>query len=76
LSNGLPGKGMGVTSRAAKGFLKKRILTKSFLELHVNSPQVFVPQHEVSEDGIALKLGKFYGLQSITSIKLVPNHIV
>jgi hypothetical protein len=63
LSNGLPGKGMGVTSRAAKGFLKKRILTKSFLELHVNSPQVFVPQHEVSEDGIALKLGKLYCVQ-------------
>jgi hypothetical protein len=57
LSNGLPGKGMGATSRAAKGFLTKRILTKSFLELRVDSPQVIVPQHESIYDSIALKLG-------------------
>ena len=31
LSNGLPGKGMGATSRAATGFIKKRIQTRSFL---------------------------------------------
>jgi hypothetical protein len=59
LSNGLPGKGMGATSRAAKGFLKKRILTKSFLELHVDSPQVLIPQHEAVADGITLKLGMY-----------------
>jgi hypothetical protein len=58
LSNGLPGKGMGATSRAAKGFLTKRILTRSFLEFHVDSPQVLLPQHESVLDGIALKLGK------------------
>ena len=57
LSNGLPGKGMGATSRAAKGFLSKRIQTKSFLELHIDSPQVIVPQHENSDKGFALKLG-------------------
>jgi hypothetical protein len=59
LSNGLPGKGMGATSRAAKGFLSKRILTKSFLELRVDSPQVIVPQHEASCDGVILKLGEW-----------------
>lgn len=60
LSNGLPGKGMGVTSRAAKGFISKRILTKSFLEFQNDSPQVFVPQHELSTDGVSLKLGRFW----------------
>lgn len=35
LSNGLPGKGMGVTSKAAKGFINKRIQTQSFLELSI-----------------------------------------
>ena len=57
LSNGLPGKGMGVTSRAAKGFISKRILTRSFLEFQNDSPQVFVPHHELSAHGISLKLG-------------------
>jgi hypothetical protein len=58
LSNGLPGKGMGVTSRAAKGFISRRIQTKSFLQLRIDSPQVFVPQHERAVQGLALKLGK------------------
>lgn len=57
LSNGLPGKGMGATSRAAKGFIEKRILTKSFLELSIDSPQIVVPQHECLHGGIMLKLG-------------------
>jgi hypothetical protein len=59
LSNGLPGKGMGATSRAAKGFIEKRILTKSFLELCIDSPQVIVPQHECLHGVIMLKLGTF-----------------
>lgn len=59
LSNGLPGEGMGVTSRAAKGFISKRIQTRSFLQLRINSPQIFIPQHEMSEYGLALKLGTF-----------------
>jgi hypothetical protein len=57
LSNGLPGKGMGATSRAAKGFISRRIQTRSFLQLRVNSPQIFVPQHEMAEQGLGLKLG-------------------
>ena len=61
LSNGLPGKGMGATSRAAKGFISKRILTKSFLEVCVDSPKVIVPQHESLEGGIMLTLGKWEG---------------
>lgn len=58
LSNGLPGKGMGVTSRAAKGFITKRILTKSFLEFQNDSPQIFVPRDELSSQGLSLRLGK------------------
>lgn len=60
LSNGLPGKGMGVTSRAAKGFISRRIQTKSFLQLRIDSPQIFVPQHEMAKQGLMLKLGKIY----------------
>ncbi len=58
LSNGLPGKGMGATSRAAKGFISSRIQTRSFLQLQVNPSQIYVPQHEMAEQGIGLKLGK------------------
>ena len=60
LSNGLPGKGMGATSRAAKGFISSRIQTRSFLQLRVNSSQIYVPQHEMAEQGIGLKLGKLF----------------
>jgi hypothetical protein len=58
LSNGLPGKGMGVTSRAAKGFISRRIQTKSFLQLRIDSPQIFIPQYELTAQGLMLKLGK------------------
>jgi hypothetical protein len=57
LSNGLPGKGMGATSRAAKGFISRRIQAKSFLQVQINSPQVYIPQHEMAEHGLALKIG-------------------
>ncbi len=57
LSNGLPGKGMGATSKAAKGFISKRIQTKSYLELNIKAPQMFVPQHEKSYRGILVRLG-------------------
>ena len=58
LSNGLPGKGMGATSRAAKVFISRRIQTRSFLQLRVNSPQIYIPQHETVAQGLGLKLGK------------------
>jgi hypothetical protein len=59
LSNGLPGKGMGATSRAAKGFISRRIQTKSFLQIQVDSPQVYIPQHGTAKRGLALKLGMY-----------------
>ena len=57
LSNGLPGKGMGATSRAAKGFIKKRIRTRSYLVLALNAPQLFLPRHRGEEQGIIISLG-------------------
>jgi hypothetical protein len=57
LSNGLPGKGMGATSRAAKGFIRSRIQTKSFLQIQVISPQIYVPRHELENKGLAFQLG-------------------
>jgi hypothetical protein len=58
LSNGMPGKGMGATSQAAKGFLKSRIRTKSFLQVHVDAPKVMIPQHEGVASGMCFRLGK------------------
>jgi len=57
LSNGLPGKGMGATSKAATGFLKKRIQTKSFLHLKVENPTIFLPANELATRGMRLNLG-------------------
>jgi hypothetical protein len=57
LSNGLPGKGMGATSRAAKGFISKRIKTRSFAKILINSPQVYLPRHRGNQDGIVMCLG-------------------
>lgn len=57
LSNGLPGKGMGVTSAVAKGFIKERMKTRSFLQVHVASPHLFSPRHRLSEEGLAIQLG-------------------
>lgn len=57
LSNGLPGKGMGATSRAAKGFIAERIKTKSFLDLSIKSPQLFLPRNRGSDDGLLISFG-------------------
>jgi hypothetical protein len=57
LSNGLPGKGMGATSKAAKGFINKRIQTKSYLDLNIQAPHVYVPQHEKTYRGVLVVLG-------------------
>lgn len=59
LSNGLPGKGMGLTSRVAKGFVHKRIQTKSFLEIDVDSPRLLIPKDITSDEGVVFSLGKF-----------------
>lgn len=58
LSNGMPGRGMGVTSRAAKGFVNKRIQTKSFFQIHVDAPKVLMPQNQLSDSGLSCRLGK------------------
>lgn len=58
LSNGLPGKGMGATSRAAKGFIDKRIQTRSFLDVNVHSPQIEIPRNELLHHGILVRLGE------------------
>lgn len=59
LSNGMPGKGMGLTSIAAQGFVTKRILTKSFLQVHVDSPRLFIPRDLLSDRGIACSFGTY-----------------
>jgi hypothetical protein len=57
LSNGLPGKGMGATSRAAKGFISKRIRTRSFATILIDAPQVFLPRHRGNQNGFVMCLG-------------------
>lgn len=61
LSNGLPGRGMGATSRAAKGFISRRIQSKSFLQIQVHSPRIDIPQHAMETIGVAMKLGTLSG---------------
>jgi hypothetical protein len=59
LSNGMPGKGMGATSRAAKGFVKKRIEKRSYFHLDMESPTFSLPSDELTAEGIELKLGEY-----------------
>ena len=76
LSNGLPGKGMGATSRAAKGFISRRIQTKSFLQVQINSPQIYIPQHAMAKQGLALKIGtySFYVAYKVTHLSSINAH--
>lgn len=64
LSNGMPGKGMGATSRAAKGFVNKRIQTKSFLQVFVDAPKVLFPRDELAQAGVTCVFGKLKALHS------------
>ena len=48
---------MGVTSAVAKGFIKKRMKTRSFLQVNVASPHLFSPRDRLSEEGLAIQLG-------------------
>jgi hypothetical protein len=70
LSNGMPGKGMGATSQAAKGFLKSRIRTRSFLQVHVDAPKVMIPQNEDAASGMCFRLGK--SCHRCCSAEIVP----
>jgi hypothetical protein len=58
LSNGLPGKGMGRFNKSAQGFLKKRIRTKSFLQVEIEAPTLYIPANEWSSSGVTLRLGE------------------
>ena len=58
LSNGLPGKGMGRFNKSAQGFLKKRIRTKSFLQVQIEAPTLYIPADELSSSGVTLRLGE------------------
>jgi hypothetical protein len=57
LSNGMPGRGMGMTSRVAKGFVSKRIQSNSFLQVNVDSPRLFIPEDINADTGIVMSLG-------------------
>ena len=57
LSNGIPGKGMGATSKAAKGFIHKRIQSRSFLDVSIDAPQLIIPQDIDSDESIFICLG-------------------
>jgi hypothetical protein len=57
LSNGMPGKGMGATSRAAKGFVSERFQKRSFMNIRVDAPKVLVPS-DYSSCCLSLRLGK------------------
>lgn len=58
LNNGLPGKGMGATSKAAQSFCESRIKTRSFLDIVLDRPRVFVPRSASSlMGGCYLSLG-------------------
>jgi hypothetical protein len=57
LSNGMPGRGMGMTSRVAKGFVSKRLQSRSFLQVNVDSPRLFIPKDLITNSGIVFSLG-------------------
>lgn len=58
LNNGLPGKGMGATSKAAQSFCESRIRTQSFLDIVIDHPRVFIPRSSSSlVGGCYLSLG-------------------
>ena len=51
LNNGLPGKGMGATTKAAQSFCESRIKTRSFLDVVIDRPRVFIPRSPSSSTG-------------------------
>ena len=59
LSNGMPGKGMGATTRAAKGFVDKRILRWTYANIQVGIPRVLIPSCAGDELYIEVRLGMY-----------------
>lgn len=58
LNNGMPGRGMGATGRAAKGFVEGRIQTKSFLQVSAEAPTIVIPVDTSAVCGISCRLGE------------------
>ena len=48
---------MGVTSNVAKGFIKERMKTRSFLQVNIATPHLFSPRDRLSREGISIHLG-------------------
>jgi len=48
---------MGVTSAVAKGFIKERMKSRSFLQVNIATPHLFSPRDRLSEEGLAIQLG-------------------
>jgi hypothetical protein len=59
LSNGMPGKGMGATSRAAKGFVDRRILRRTYANIQVGIPRVLIPDCQGNKLYIEVRLGVY-----------------
>ena len=57
LSNGLPGRGMGRTAAAAKGFFGARIKTRSVMSISVEAPVIMIPRHIFSDSFVKVRLG-------------------
>jgi hypothetical protein len=57
LSNGLPGKGMGRTAAAAKGFFGARIKTRSAMSIVVEAPVIRIPRHLFTDSFVQIRLG-------------------
>ncbi|GMH78198.1 hypothetical protein TL16_g07706 [Triparma laevis f. inornata] len=58
LSNGLPGKGMGVVGGKAKGFLKEKAKTRSSLCVEVAPPTIIIPRNKNSKENTKWKMGR------------------
>lgn len=58
LKHGLPGKGMGAIKSGTESFCASRIRTRSFLDLVIEQPCVFIPRSPISNvGGCFLSLG-------------------
>jgi hypothetical protein len=51
-------RGMGATTRAAKGFVSNRIETKSYFQVSVDAPTIRFPIDVDCDSGICCRLGK------------------
>ena len=75
LSNGMPGKGMGATSRAAKGFVDRRILRRTYANIQIGIPCVLIPAGQGNELYVEVKLGKFLNCMFTIFASLSHQHV-